>query len=261
MSSDPFKVDGPTVISFSGGRTSAYLLWRVLQANNGLGEAVVCFANTGKEEEATLEFVRDCEKNWGVDIHWLEYRDAEVKFERVNFETASRNGEPFEALIRKKKYLPNVVARFCTQELKVLTIDRYIKSLGFDDYMTMVGVRADEPRRVAKLRQQETKFCPLADDGISEKDVWDFWNNHSFDLKLPKFSGASNCDLCFLKGGNILMGLVNQKPERVVWWAEMEKVVGSKFRNDRPSYQEMMSFNKNQSVLFHDETIPCFCGD
>lgn len=260
--SDPFKITEPTVISFSGGRTSAYMLWRVLQSNNGLPtDARVCFANTGKEEEATLEFVHDCEKTWGIDIDWLEYRVDQPRFEKVTFETASRNGEPFEALIRKKKYLPNVVARFCTQELKVLTIDRYMKSIDMEDYMTMVGVRADEPRRVSKIRQQETKFCPLADDGITEKDVWEFWDKHSFDLKLAKFSGASNCDLCFLKGGNILIGLVNQNPDRVVWWAEMEKVVGSKFRNDRPSYQEIMAFNKNQTRLFDDETIPCFCGD
>jgi 3'-phosphoadenosine 5'-phosphosulfate sulfotransferase (PAPS reductase)/FAD synthetase len=72
---NPFLIDEPTVISFSGGRTSAYMLWRVLEANGGLPEdAIVCFANTGKEEEATLEFVRDCEVNWGIKIHWLEYR-------------------------------------------------------------------------------------------------------------------------------------------------------------------------------------------
>ncbi len=62
---DPFKIDTPTCISFSGGRTSAYMLWRVLQANGGLpAEAVVCFANTGKEDEETLRFVQDVSANW-----------------------------------------------------------------------------------------------------------------------------------------------------------------------------------------------------
>ena len=75
--SDPFKITEPTVISFSGGRTSAYMLWRVLQSNNGLpDEAIVCFANTGKEEEATLKFVNDCSVNWNVPIHWLEYKSS-----------------------------------------------------------------------------------------------------------------------------------------------------------------------------------------
>ena len=87
---DPFIIDEPTCISFSGGRTSAYLLWRVLQSNGGLPEeAIVCFANTGKEEEATLEFVRDCEVNWNVKIHWLEYQSEKPNFRVVDFATAS----------------------------------------------------------------------------------------------------------------------------------------------------------------------------
>lgn len=66
---DPYKITEPTCLSFSGGRTSAYMLWRVLQSNGGLpADAVVCFANTGKEEEATLRFVRDCAERWSVPI-------------------------------------------------------------------------------------------------------------------------------------------------------------------------------------------------
>ncbi len=112
---DPFKIDQSTCISFSGGRTSAYMVWRVLQSNAGLPpDTVICFANTGKEVEATLRFVRECGERWHVPIHWLEYRDAPPGFAVVDFSSASRQGEPFEALIRKRQYLPNPVARGCT---------------------------------------------------------------------------------------------------------------------------------------------------
>jgi 3'-phosphoadenosine 5'-phosphosulfate sulfotransferase (PAPS reductase)/FAD synthetase len=116
---DPFQIIEPTVISFSGGRTSAYMLWRILQSNNGLpDEAIVCFANTGKEEEATLQFVHDCSDKWNVPITWLEYvwyEEPSKRFKVVDFETASRNGEPFEAVINAKNFLPNTMMRFCTK--------------------------------------------------------------------------------------------------------------------------------------------------
>lgn len=180
--SDPFKILEPTVISFSGGRTSAYMLWRILQSNDGLPEdALVCFANTGKEYEATLQFVKDCQDKWSVDIKWLEYLPEDPKFKLVSFETASRNGEPFEALITKKNYLPNPVTRFCTVELKIRTIHKYVKSLGWDHNETMdwVGIRADEPRRAAKIARER---MPLVASGITAEDVGNFWRNNSFDL-------------------------------------------------------------------------------
>ena len=73
---DPFRITGPALISFSGGPTSGYLLWRVLQAHGGTlpDDVVVAFANTGEESEITLEFVRDCGDRWDVPIVWLEFR-------------------------------------------------------------------------------------------------------------------------------------------------------------------------------------------
>ena len=154
---DPFAIDGPTCISFSGGRTSAYMLWRVLQSNDGTlpDDAHVCFANTGKEEEATLRFVRDCAEQWSVPITWVEYRPDAPGFAVVDFDTASRNGEPFEAIIRKRNYLPNPVTRFCTVELKIRAMHKHLKSMGWangDGWDQMVGIRADEQRRVSKIR-------------------------------------------------------------------------------------------------------------
>ena len=86
------------ILSFSGGRTSAYML-----ANYDFDLAIFC--NTGKEAEGTLDFVRKCGEYFEKDIIWLEYTtDTKDKFKIVNFNTASRNGEPFEQLIKKRKY-------------------------------------------------------------------------------------------------------------------------------------------------------------
>lgn len=276
----PYLITDHTCISFSGGRTSAYMLYKVLEANNGLpSNAVVCFANTGKEEEATLKFVHDCSVNWNVQITWIEYADNENKYKIVNYETASRNGEPFESLIRKKKYLPNPVTRFCTIEMKIRPMARYLFDIGFAENtrrcenMAWIGIRADEPRRAAKIQDKER--IPLFYDGVTKKIVGDFWKAQSFDLGLFNNNGITmhgNCDLCFLKGGNQIQSLIQEKPERAIWWAKMESLIKSenvmshegtaRFRKDRPSYQQMYDNALNQNILnFEDDSIGCFCGD
>jgi 3'-phosphoadenosine 5'-phosphosulfate sulfotransferase (PAPS reductase)/FAD synthetase len=273
---NPYAINEPTCISFSGGRTSAYMLYKVLETGGGQlpNEAIVCFANTGKEDEATLKFINDCSKNWNVEIHWLEWRDATPAFEKVTFETANRNGEPFESLIKKRQYLPNPVTRFCTSELKIRTIHKYLKSLGWDhnESMDWIGMRADEQRRAAKIADKSR--MPLVTAGVTKETVGEFWRNQSFDLELPNINGVTyhgNCDLCFLKGGSQVLSLIAEKPERAIWWAKMEalalalasKPSGAVFRKDRPSYSSMMQFAADQTDMFdpNEEAIACFCGD
>jgi len=126
-----------------------------------------------------LRFVQDCSEHWNVPIVWLEY--AEVNYTIVNFKTASRDGEPFEALIRKRNYLPNPVTRFCTSELKIRPIGRYLLSLGMADTeteaenMSMIGMRADEQRRAAKI--EDKSRIPLVTAGITKEDVGAFWRS------------------------------------------------------------------------------------
>jgi 3'-phosphoadenosine 5'-phosphosulfate sulfotransferase (PAPS reductase)/FAD synthetase len=278
---NPFEITEPTCISFSGGRTSAYMLYRILQAHDMSlpPEAIVCFANTGKECEETLEFVHDCETNWGVKINWLEYKAHEIPKERfrvVNYETASRNGEPFLDSIKQngKFNLPNPVARFCTINMKIRVIHHYLKSLGWkhNENMDWVGIRADEQRRAAKIDRSRT---PLVAAGITKADVGAFWKNHAFDLKLPNNNGVTmhgNCDLCFLKPAHQIQSLIQEKPERALWWMNIEELAsqstetfgdGAKFRKDRPSYAQMHKYALSQTDMFDktEEGIACFCGD
>lgn len=277
---NPFKINGPTCISFSGGRTSAYMLWRVLQENQGLpSEAVVCFANTGKEEEATLEFVDRCSREWGVPIVWLEYT-GQAGFKTTTFEQAARNGEPYEAVIAQRGgYLPNRVARYCSSELKTRTMHRYLRSRGWEEWDTLIGIRADEPRRVVKFRanphpegKHEEVAMPLAAAGVGAQDVGKFWRESSFDLNLPNMNGKTmhgNCDLCYLKPAAQVLSLIREKPERAIWWAaqeaKAEAVAGSaaRFRDDRPSYEDMAKFAQQQTDMFDqaEDGISCLCGD
>ena len=180
---DAFKTAGPTCISFSGGRTSAYLLWRVLQAHGGKlpDDAQVLFCNTGKEEEATLRFVRDCGQRWGVPIVWLEYTGS-GEWVECDFDSAARNGQPFEAVIAQRGgNLPNRMARYCSSELKTRTMHRYLRWSGWTEWDTFIGIRADEPRRVAKVTADGDKVCPLAAAGVTEADVFAFWDAQPFD--------------------------------------------------------------------------------
>ena len=246
------------IASFSGGRSSAMML--DILHNEYDDEIFTVFCNTGKEHPATLDFVEECANKWGVDV-WLEY-DGKKSYKTVTYETASRNGEPFAQLIQDRKYLPNMVARFCTSELKVLTIERHLSDLGIEDYDMAVGIRGDEPRRLAKMRAKENYVMPLSE--FTEQDVHDFWQKQDFDLALPdaKQNLYSNCDLCFLKGGKIKQSLIREAPETADWWAEQEALIGGRFRSDQPDYATMQIIASTQTDMFgDDETIPCFCGD
>jgi 3'-phosphoadenosine 5'-phosphosulfate sulfotransferase (PAPS reductase)/FAD synthetase len=263
------------------------MLWRFLQANGGKlpDGAIVCFANTGREEEETLRFVNAMSVNWGVPIQWIEYRRPKPYFELVTFETASRDGEPFAALIESKMYLPNPMMRFCTSELKIRPMFRWLRDTGRlgDGLDMMIGIRADEPRRVAKMRNtknsESTKIenrLPLAEAGVTVHGVGEFWKKQPFDLELSSFNGktmAGNCDLCFLKPAAQIQSLIAEKPSRAVWWIAQEAKaktlqndpasLGIRFRFDRPSYTQMAAFAADQGDMFNqdEEAISCFCGD
>ena len=278
-----YQIPLPAVVSFSGGRTSGFMLRQILDAYGGQPDGLkIAFQNTGLEAEATLVFVRECSERWSCEIVWLEYlTDAANRpsFKVVNFDTASRSGEPFDAVIDKKKFLPNPVARICTQELKVLTMARWLKTVpGFEEsYTNAVGLRADEPRRAIRVLGDNKRdmACPLYRAGITNDDVLTFWAANDFDLELPTSGSYSNCQGCFLKSRartETLM-LDPSLAEHFAWWVAAEAKPlpsapdGARFRKDRPGYADLLETVRRQGRLPFDEatsgddTIPCMCTD
>ena len=288
----PEKFNCPTLISFSGGRTSGYLLFKILQQYKGVlpDDVHIVFANTGKEMPETLDFINDCAKNWNVKVRWLELDIQEerpiYRTKEVTYETASRNGGPFEALINRKKMLPNPVARLCTMELKIGVMNRFMRSHGYKRWANVIGLRYDEPKRVVKSKKQNESgknkyesLVPLFDNKVMVKDVGDFWANNDFDLKLPNHNGktlAGNCDLCYLKGTRTLIKIIQEKPELADWWIEQERKLKqsaqeelgrdastTNFRRDSSYIElvELAKLNAKQIEMFNDDGRSCFCHD
>jgi 3'-phosphoadenosine 5'-phosphosulfate sulfotransferase (PAPS reductase)/FAD synthetase len=269
---NPFRIDGPAVVSFSGGRTSGMMLHHILDAHGGRlpSDVHVVFANTGKEREETLRFVADCAERWDVHVRWLERDgsgDAGGRFREVEFESTSRNGEPFAELIAARKYLPNVVTRFCTEELKIRVLRDFMRAQGYDHWTNIVGLRRDEPHRVSRIRARQEHWyvaCPLYDARVTEADVMAFWKAQPFDLAL--FSYEGNCDLCFLKGRTKRERIMRDHPEFVAWWADQERLIGGRFHAHEPGYAKTLDRVKRLPLLPMDlsgvdDTIPCTCTD
>ena len=282
---NPYVIDEPACILFSGGRTSAFLLYKVLEAHEGKlpKDVKVTFANTGKEMPETLDFVQACSDNWGVDIVWLEYAGRsktqsegkkivyDYRYNIVDYKTASRNGEPFARVIADVGNLPNPSQRWCSGQLKIRTIKRYLIDQGFETpFLSLVGLRADEPRRAAKLHgkinEGQEVWCPMYVAGETKESVGAFWKKQNFDLSLPNNNGVTdlgNCDLCFLKSRTKRLSAIRERPELAEWWEEQEKISGDQFDRKGLSYKEMIVIASDQGNLFDfdDPSISCFCGD
>lgn len=218
------------LVSFSGGRTSAFMaMW--IKLNWSDRDLCFVFANTGKEMPQTLDFVNECDKRWDLGVHWIEYDPQEEWgkknwYKILDYDTASRNGEPFEKFIAKER-IPNAAYPNCSGRLKQYPIHNFVKdAVGWDDYETAIGIRADEVQRINWQSAKENGYVyPLATDYRVSKDyINKWWSNQPFDLELKDYEG--NCDFCWKKSKRKLMTMALEHPEKTRWWSEMEEKYG-----------------------------------
>lgn len=221
--SGPFAYgEVPSFAGISGGRTSA-MMAALLDPRVHL-----CFENTGLEDVRTLEFLLRLADALKREITWLEWRPPKRKgappkefgFAIVDFATCVKHdpkdpmaaGVLFEGMLdalaayRATKGMdpvaPHHGLRICTAYLKHRVQRAYMASLGIgieDDQVQYIGLRADEPDRLARIKSAETSArtyaTPLAEAGIGKPDVLAFWARQSFDLELDH-DRDGNCGAC-----------------------------------------------------------------
>lgn len=186
------------------------------------------FANTGEENEETLEFAHQCDKYFDLNLVWVEAdvqhgKRKSTQAKVVSFETASRNGEPFEEVI-KKYGIPNRKFPHCTRELKENPIKNYARSIGWGkgDYVTAIGIRIDEIDRMNASADRLGLIYPLVSDvPMSKKDINAYWNMMPFRLQLKGYQG--NCKVCWKKSYRKLLTIAHNSPGKFQKFWQLEK--------------------------------------
>lgn len=252
---DAFEnVDLPALSGVSGGRTSA--LMHVLLPST----VHACFENTGREHPKTYDFLARVEDATQKPITWLEYvppprlgmAPKHSSFKIVSYETADRKGRPFEALLEalaayrkevkgKGPIVPWLRQRLCTAYMKIRVQRQYAASINAKEHTSFVGLRADEPSRVAQMKTRDTSFlehrAPLSEAGIEKKHVLAFWAAQDFDLEIDEYQG--NCTGCFLKDeSDLTTALMEEETDRE-WWFRMNDTFGNMRPNTARDYRAL----------------------
>lgn len=270
------------LVSFSGGETSAFMAqWLNSHYQEfGYQNIVFVFANTGLENEQTLEFVDRCDKHFKLNVQWVE---AEVIYEHkkgtkyymTDFKNASRKGEPFEAVI-KKYGIPNQSQMFCTRELKDAPITKFGKQwFNGEKYHTAIGIRKDEMDRMNPKAKEMNFIYPLINSQMipATKPMVNFyWKSMPFRLELKGYQG--NCATCWKKSDKKLYQIAQENPKAFDFMNRMEQKYGNFipqqriekykaegkeipknmtfFRNNR-SAQQILAEAKNWSGIVHND--------
>lgn len=242
------------VISFSGGKTSAFMINYLLENHSDEYEFTFIFANTGQEHEKTLEFVYQCELYFGINLYWVEAvvdprEGVGIRHKIVNFRTAARNGEPFSAFIAKAG-VPNMSYPQCSDRLKATVIESLKKELGLKGALSAIGMRADEPKRIKRDSNAVKKYnltyplAPVNGEGFDKQDVNTFWENMPFTLEIPEHHG--NCKTCWKKSDAKLFAIAHEHPEWFDFNRKMEQAHSlHKLGGDMP---RRVFFRRNRST-------------
>lgn len=235
------------LIAFSGGETSAFMaqwLWKHKQDEYDM---LFAFANTGVENEETLNFVHKCEVEFGINVNWLEAiidqeKGKGTRHKIVDYKTASRNGEPFEELI-KKYGLPNQHRFHCTRELKNNTLISFAKSVwGKEKYYLAIGIRVDEFDRMNdKFKELRIVYPLISEIPMTKPKINFWWKQQPFRLKLKGYQG--NCVTCYKKSDKKLFQIAKENPTAFDFFDRMEQEYGEGkyqfFRQNRTTKQIM----------------------
>lgn len=207
------------VVSFSGGRTSAYLVHLLKQKELNEGWNIdYLFFDTHAEHPKTYEFIRRCVEHFDLDLKVFSLKiNPELgqgnEAEQIGLDQMGWDMSLWYDMT-KKYGNTSVAGAYCTREMKTNLMNKYTKQ--FDEYTNWIGIRADEKRRL----RGHPNIRYLAEISPFEKhDVIGWWRQMPFDLEIQEHLG--NCVFCIKKSVPKIALAIMDEPELFKEWNDM----------------------------------------
>ena len=220
------------------------------------------------EQDEIIYTMLDLEQYIGKDIVWLSPSTFEGIIEKHSTDT--------------KTYLPNVMQRFCTVDMKITPIKNWLYENTELPVVMRMGFRANETSRAIRMtsRQREDgvewdRFIvgkrgtrnkwgelpyrvvefPLISDGIYKHQIENYWSD-----KSVRFAYMNNCVGCFHRNEMLLKLMSSKEPSKFDWFVNQENS-GAQFKKET-SYAKIKS-HKLQIDIFDNDFDECdsgYCG-
>ncbi len=242
------------VISFSGGRTSAYLVHLFKKDP----DAHFVFMDTGAEHPATYKFIKDIVQHWGIDLICLRVVINPVmnvggSYKIISLEDLKQDLEPWKEMLRKYGS-PYYNTAFCTARMKTEPFEKYCADTFGENFERWIGMRIDEPTRLPievlenlnlplhkDAKKQKAGYRYLAEICDFEKDqILDWWEDQPFDLAITEHLG--NYVFCIKKTLNKVALAAKDEPEMAVKWIDITE--GPDVRSEGRKYNHHRMYRK-----------------
>jgi len=274
-----------TINSLSGGKTSSYIaanypadynIFSLVRTNDKkclFPDAKIRQIVSDKigqefigtlEEDMIIYTMLDLEQFIGREITWL-------------------SNKTFEDVINKHgNYLPNIMSRFCTTDMKVQPIAQWCYENTKLPIEMRIGFRANEMSRAKNMMEraidgiESFKFkvgekngrnqwktlpyrmakFPLIEAGIFKDTIENYWKD-----KPVRFAYQNNCVGCFHRNELMLKHMSVKAEKQFNWFVDIEKKNGCTFKSGI-TYEKIKT-HKLQLDLFDDDFQDCdsgYCG-
>ena len=230
------------------------------------------------EQDNIIKIMLDLEQYIGKEITWLSPKTFDEIIQGGAKNNIGKNG---------KYYLPNVMVRYCTENLKMIPIFQWWKKEIKEVVEMRIGFRANETKRASKMisklnsngidemktiigsRGTRNKWgmvewrvptFPLINDLVYKDKIENYWQTN----KEVRFENGyyNNCVGCFHRNPIFLNKMHQEHPNKMEWFVKMEEDNKPNRFIKNISYREIIKHKKQIEIQWDDfsECDSGFCG-